>query len=423
MCQRKYHRGYEYIKKLLTSIVKQYQIPITYIDIYHCDGNWEMPHDLNKENHPYKYGYGKLFHSGYHFIDLLSDLIKINDYLPNNKLIAKGEVYANCFTPQEELTVCNLNDLKRLFKNQKMPIYYRENKNPKFNNFGEKNFYGLFQFQNKQRHTITTASLNLLHYGFSRRGWITSKDFYKSNGRVRHEYLNIQVGPLMNIKVHSYQSKEIKNRETMELEEKVGGLEHFDIEIYRNVDLIGGKSYEKIQLGDLYSKLEKKNILGYNELAREMLLNDFFKNKIKKGLLKNHVLGMEILSSCAKQIPKNFKKYHQKEKIKIKSRRKYPDIDYLKTFSNNKNNNDEKIFVKDFTRNVKTSEFGVVLNYLKNKKCYEIYNYIIENNEIASTLNYKLFQNIFLALIYFYYISFFMKYKNTTKIAKALLKI
>ena len=73
MCQRQYHRGYEYVKSLLKETVEKYKIPITYIDIYHCDGNWEMPHDLDKENHPYKYGYGKLFHSGYHFIDLLSD--------------------------------------------------------------------------------------------------------------------------------------------------------------------------------------------------------------------------------------------------------------------------------------------------------------------------------------------------------------
>ena len=108
MCQRQYHKGYVYIKNLLTDIVNKYQVPITYIDIYHCDGNWEMPHDLDKENHPYKYGYGKLFHSGYHFIDLLSDFIKINNSLDGNKRIIKGEVYSNCFTPNDELNIINM---------------------------------------------------------------------------------------------------------------------------------------------------------------------------------------------------------------------------------------------------------------------------------------------------------------------------
>lgn len=53
MCQRQYHRGYEEVKKVLKEVVTKYQIPITYIDIFHSDGNWEMPHDLEKENHPY----------------------------------------------------------------------------------------------------------------------------------------------------------------------------------------------------------------------------------------------------------------------------------------------------------------------------------------------------------------------------------
>ena len=87
---------------------------------------------------------------------------------------------------------------------------------------------------------LTYANLNLLHYGFSRRAWIESKDYYKSNGRIRHESINIQVGTLMNVQVHSYQSKEIKDRTDCTSEEEVGGLEHFDIEIYRNSDLIGG---------------------------------------------------------------------------------------------------------------------------------------------------------------------------------------
>ena len=105
MCQRQYHKGYEKIKEVLTNTVDQYQMPITNIDIFHSDGAWEMPHDLLKENHPYCYGYGKLFHSGYHFIDLLSDFIKINDSLGGNKSIVSGEVFSKVFTPNDEIKI------------------------------------------------------------------------------------------------------------------------------------------------------------------------------------------------------------------------------------------------------------------------------------------------------------------------------
>ena len=309
MCQRQYHKGYEYIKDLLNKIVKEYKVPITYIDIYHCDGNWEMPHDLLKENHPYKYGYGKLFHSGYHFIDLLSDLVKINNQLPSSKKIKTAKMSLSCF---------NINNYKRILKNQKIPQYYYTNKSPKFKNFGEKNFYGMIDFFNSNNKIITHANLNLLHYGFSRRGWIESRDYYKKNGRIRHERINIQVGTLLNIQVHSYQSKEISDRiNDNSIEEQIGGLEHFDIDIYRNIDIIGGKPFEKIKLGELYSDVEKENIFGYNELAREQFLNKFLNGECKKGDIKDQILAIEILYSCSKGIHNYYKNKNKFEKINM----------------------------------------------------------------------------------------------------------
>lgn len=319
MCQRQYHRGYEYIKRLLSEIVEQYQIPITYIDIYHCDGNWEMPHDLLKENHPYKYGYGKLFHSGYHFIDLLSDLIKINSNLPNSKRIISAEINSSCFTPNDEIAVFNIEDYKNIFIDQNIPTFYYNDNNFSFDRFGEKNFYSMMDFKNLENKNITHVNLNLLHYGFSRRGWIESRDYYKNNGRVRHEHINIQVGPLINIQVHSYQSKEIKDRDNEHLsEEQNGGLEHFDIDIYRNVDIIGGKPFEKIKLGDLYTDEEKENILGYNELSREQYLDKFLSGTCTKGDIKDQILAIDILCCCAKGIYNHYKNKSKTEKISIK---------------------------------------------------------------------------------------------------------
>lgn len=421
MCQRQYHRGYEYIKKLLTDVVKKYQVPITYIDIYHCDGNWEMPHDLLKENHPYKYGYGKLFHSGYHFIDLLSDFVKINNQLSDTKKITKGSIYSTCFTPNDELAVFNIKDYKRIFKEQEIPDYYNQNQNPKFNKFGEKNFYGQLTFKNANNQTITTANLNLLHYGFSRRGWIQSKDYYKSNGRIRHERINIQVGTLLNIQVHSYQSKEIKDRLDILQEEEIGGLEHFDIDIYRNVDILGGKSFERIKLGDLYSEKEKKNILGYNELSREEYLTNFLKGKCSKGDIRDQALGIEILKSCAMGIHNHYNNKKRVEKINIKNSNMYSiKIDTLKSFSIRDNIKQEKVMLDHYSIIGNDAEYGVILNHLKNKNDYEIYLYIESDNKIASFLLYKELTNRVMAKLYFKYLKYIASKTSINKIAKKL---
>ena len=87
-CQRRFHAGYNYVKNLIEETVLKYEIPITYLDIYHSDGMWNMPDEFfSRENHPYKYGYGKLFHSGYHFVDLITWLLESNTKLKTKKMI------------------------------------------------------------------------------------------------------------------------------------------------------------------------------------------------------------------------------------------------------------------------------------------------------------------------------------------------
>ena len=324
MCQRQYHRGYVFIKKLLAEIISQYNIPITYIDIYHCDGNWEMPHDLDKENHPYKYGYGKLYHSGYHFIDLLAELVKLNNLTDESKRIVEGKMYGDVFTPDDEKVVFNANDFKNIFNLKEMSEPYLSLSQNDYSTYGEKNFYGNIGFYNSSNRLITTANINLLHYGFSRRGWFESRDYYKKNGRIRHERINIQVGPLLNIQVHSYQSKEIKDRTNSIEETLTGGLEHFDIDIYRNVDIIGGVPFQRIQLRDLYGdELGKENFIGFNEFSREEFVNSFLNNNSGKSDLKDQALGMEILYSASKIIYDKKNGLPQIEKIIIPKTKQY----------------------------------------------------------------------------------------------------
>ncbi len=418
MCQRQYHKGYEYVKKLLEDVVIKYQVPITYIDIYHCDGNWEMLHDLDKENHPYKYGYGKLFHSGYHFIDLLSDFLKINNKLPDSKKIKNGEIYTNCFTPSDELAVFNIEDYKRLFKNQNIPDIYYDYDKKNIDKYGEKNFYGMFKFTNKSQKTITNVNLNLLHYGFSRRGWIQSRDYYKKNGRIRHERVNIQVGTLLNIQIHSYQSKEIKDRKKISFEEQAGGLEHFDIDIYRNVDIIGGKPFERIKLGDLYSAEKKKNFMGYNELSREQCLNHFFSGKCEKCDIKTQALSIEILYSCAMGLYNSYKKRFKKVKINMNNFYAYPIIIKDLSYKSNLKNINEKKNLEDIFKIYKKDgyEFGTVMNYLKNKDLREVYMYVYYDKKTASMLFYKEFKNKLAARLYFIYLKYIILCKKSLNI-------
>lgn len=94
--------------------------------------------------------------------------------------------------------------------------------------------------------------------------------------------LNLQLGPLMNIQVQSYQAHEIKERDNMCIDHNSpGGLEHFDIHIFRNADLIGGPAHEVIKGKDLFPQNAglADNFIGFNEYARYECLQDFLEGK------------------------------------------------------------------------------------------------------------------------------------------------
>ncbi len=275
-CQRRFHRGYIYVKSLLSEIVNRYNIPINYIDIFHSDGMWNMPDELTyRENHPYKYGYGKLFHSGYHFIDLLTWILEANTTMLNgNKIINQCSVYSESYRPSDFIKNIDQENYRQLFKTDKYLDVLKCN--DQYRPYGELDIHSIINLYNN-KNVITTCTLNLMQSGISRRSWTElPEDTYKSNGRIRHERLNVNVGPIFNIQVHSYQAYETKERENHGGHD-IGDIEHFDIYIFRNSELIGGKPFEKVSISDLYGE-QDNCFIGYNEKAREKCFIDFIKN-------------------------------------------------------------------------------------------------------------------------------------------------
>ena len=295
-CQRRFHPGYLYIKRLLQEIIKEYNVPITYIDIYHSDGMWNMPNEFfERENHPYKYGYGKLFHSGYHFIDLLTWLLECNDLC--DKFIDNGTIYSTVFKPSDFFYTIDNNFYNNILKTNKFKDII--NNPEKVSGFGELDFHSMIDFKHQDK-IVTHCSLNLMQSGFSKRSWVKLPiDTYKANGRVRHERVNIQVGPLLNIQVHSYQSVEV-NEKTNISKKDIGGIDHFDIYIFRNNNLIKGKSFEKISLNEIDDNKDQK--LGNNEKAREKCFLKFINKEESDSDLLKHETSIYLLTKLCESI-------------------------------------------------------------------------------------------------------------------------
>jgi len=316
--QRRAHPGYKFLYDYLSEFVEQWGVPISFIDIYHADGMWCMPGEYSTRNyHPYKHGYGKLMHSGYHFLDLLMWLNSINETkLPLHKVANWFEVHCRQFGAEDLYHQTNDTDLHRLTGAEVARVCQsREQAPADLSALGEANAHALLQFIRADEggvdsKVVCTAVLNLMQNSFSRRGWFEpDKDLYKGNGRVRHERLVVHVGPLLSIHVHSYQSHEVKKPDppqpaggselTRSLLERCGlnpnlalvhsadygpgHQEHFDVTIYRNVEAVGGVPLEHVPIGSMINnsfQTHHTTYIGHNEHSRKKILDDWLTARV-----------------------------------------------------------------------------------------------------------------------------------------------
>jgi hypothetical protein len=295
-CQRRSHAGYRFIHDYLRDFISTYCLPISYMDIYHADGAWNMPDELfQKENHPYKYGYGKLMHSGYHFIDLFCWLIAVNAIVPAREQM---ELFVRQFNAHDFLQQMTPQHYRKLFGEVGFESYFDESHQTAARAFGELDTYILAQIK-ADGAVRTTASINLQQNSFSRRAWSQpARDVYKGNGRVRHERVTLQVATLLCIQVHSYQAYEIGK---MDVETQgAGNQDHFDVYIYRNRGVIGGKAIEKISFGEQLRRESsaEPGFLGHNEKAREV----HFLNLLNREPGESHFLSHRKTNLLLSQI-------------------------------------------------------------------------------------------------------------------------
>ncbi|MDE1970711.1 MAG: Gfo/Idh/MocA family oxidoreductase [Patescibacteria group bacterium] len=301
MCQRRNHKGYTFIRNYLKDFVSEFEIPVSYIDVYHADGAWNLPHEFGKENHPYKYGYGKLMHSGYHFVDLFAWLAGVNAALPHAQPDAV-RVFTAKFTPNDFFHQINEKAYDKLFHRKEISDFYRTYDPIRYDHFGELDAYISTQLM-QGPNVITTGSINLQQNSFSRRSWFElPEDTYKGNGRVRHERVTIQVSHFLNIHVHSYQSHE-PSLAVVE-EGGVGSDDHFEILVFRNKKIVGGEVFQKINMGKEMRELHGNDAyyFGHNENAREVTLLNFIEANPDDSEFVLHGFTNQLLSHIYQSI-------------------------------------------------------------------------------------------------------------------------
>lgn len=278
MAQRRWHPAFIKVKALIGEVFEKTNCPVTSIQTFHADGQWRLPSEIvDLDYHGFNQGFGKISHSGYHFFDIVPWLLEAGEN--QKKSINNVDIFTNFSRPSDFLYQINLDDYKKIFPNfMKYNKYSRKKLDTIFKKYGEIDAFSSLAFKHDNK-TITLASVNLVHNGFSKRGWLSANnmDLYKGNGRLRHESHFIEQGPFQAISLISYQSEEINPLETKNLYD-VGDEYHLDIHVFRNNNLFPKwKTYEIISIKDLSENIMNNRSRGHQEDARRQAVLEFAK--------------------------------------------------------------------------------------------------------------------------------------------------
>lgn len=247
-CERRAHLGYQWVKGYLKNFIREEKQPITSVDIHFANGNWVTAEEYrNQEQHPFKYGYGLLLHSGYHYIDLLVTLLGLN---PSRKMKYRMKILHSCHK-----------------------------------GLGEKDFLLIGQAEQNEK-LITHFSLKLLNTSLSRRRNFTYSP--EAEWRMRQEHVIIHLGYLASVQVRSNPLKKLSPETCLE--------DDFNILAMHSPLLNKRRPFIQIRRPDLsksFSFLPKAASL--NKFAREWQLKEFLEGRDGNSPLSSHWETMRLI--------------------------------------------------------------------------------------------------------------------------------
>ncbi len=251
---RRYHPGLLEARRIVREVCSRTGCPVTHIRAAHADGQWRLPHEIcHQSHHSYNQGHGKLSHSGFHFIDCIAEFWR-DGLAAAGKTADDVEAFASFIRPDGLARQMSRSDYHRFFGEDAYEAACPEDDGDLLRRYaacGEIDAECVLTLR-REGVPFSTASLGLLHNSYSRRAWLApDRDLYKGNGRVKHEDHSIQVGPFLNVRIQSYQSKDRHDVCLPGDDEQPGGNNHFELLVFRNERIIGGRPFERVALRDI----------------------------------------------------------------------------------------------------------------------------------------------------------------------------
>lgn len=285
----RYHPIYNEI--LIENIKKRvikYSTPVTSINMRVNGGVWNLHKEyLEREDHPYKYGYGMLMHGAYHYLDIFIQLVELNKLIyPNDHMIMAVKTYAAYPFDQNDRISKKISekfdDYDKNFK--------KKNKNVKF---GETDFVVAFELKNEtKKSVITLGTLSFEQTTPSIRFW---KDFpvgvYNKNGRISSVDVEAKLSVLYSMHVSCFDVPEKINNNIEKIGAKAVVTTRSNFNLLKDEEPITEKEYNGL----------------FHNISNKKVMENWIYDKESKSRLSMHKNVMNLISCIALSLKMNGK--------------------------------------------------------------------------------------------------------------------
>lgn len=291
-CERRMHIGYLYLESFLRQFIERQKVPITFANIHFGGGLWMMPSEYPVvENHPFKYGYGVLLHSGYHYVDLVARLAQLNCSI-RDVALELPRVRVNASFPRDVLDAVG-GDVYGLFTRDGGPRDIAANNTASLERFGEVDISAQGSYLAGGRKCFD-FSLQLISTTVSARTDDSRRPGAgQTVGRMRQEQVVIHVGHLCSISVQSSSFGKI---------DPTSEGDDFNITIAMSPLSTAGPRVLRLDRKALSRLSGIPEDARLNVLARQNMLRAFLAGRDARSELASHGPSIRLLTEIFSQV-------------------------------------------------------------------------------------------------------------------------
>lgn len=284
MTSGRYHELYNrrFIKEIGEKI-QCFNSPITSLHIRYAGGVWNLHDEYDsREDHPYKYGYGMIMHGGYHYVDILAQIIDLNkNVFPDETLTLSFS--SNVAFPKDQ------NDRISSVFSKKFEDYCPQWSGSKGKNYGETDVTSTFSLKRKTGAVITIGTLSLEQTTPSvRKSKQLCDSIYNKNGRVSKVEIEVSFSTLHSVQV---QCTDVPAGEDLD-PDRIPSIAR----------IIKRSNAFLLPQEEFYSEQTFTDV--FHSDSNKRLLQSWLRGEEDKSLLKDHMLTMRIVQHLIMSVQK-----------------------------------------------------------------------------------------------------------------------